>query len=793
MIRISKYIKFTCMLFLAGCANHSALKDSALTGFAAYVNPFIGASTNIDAAGAYHGLGKTFPGAATPFGMVQVSPNTITGGDNGSGYSFEHTTIEGFATTQMSGVGWNGDMGNFLVMPATGALQTSAGTAENPDTGYRSRYSKSSETASAGYYAVVLDDYKVKAEMSATTHCGMYRFTFPENNKSRIQIDLARRVGGTSTLQNVQVLDEHTISGWMKCPPEGGGWGNGDGKADYTVYFYAQFNKPLKDFGVWSAEIPDNWTRKLEDVTSEKYQQVIANAAIHSGAKEMEGKHLGFFTNFATEENEAVILKVGISFASAEGAKQNLEKEITNWNFNEIKKQASQQWNSALSKMAVKGGTDEEKTIFYTALYHTMIDPRTFEDVNNTYIGGDKKLHASENFTKRTIFSGWDVFRSQFPLQTLINPTVVNDMLNSLLTLSEESGKGFFERWELANAYSGCMIGNPAVSVLADAWAKGIKGYDLNKAYKTALKTCELSGNEKLGFTVRCNAPDFGYKGFATGEYSISNTLELAYTEWCLAQIAKSIYKEKDYKKYSRLAQSYRNIFDPEVGWFRARNEDGSWKEWPEKGRMQDWYGTVECNPYQQGWFVPHDVDGMVELMGGREKVLPDLTRFFDNVPENMMWNDYYNHANEPVHHVPYLFNRIGAPWLTQKWTREICRRAYKNKVEGLVGNEDVGQMSAWYVLSAIGLQQVCPGDLRYEITSPVFDEITIQLDQKYTAGKTFTIVANNNSSENIYIQSATLNRQKINRCYLNYNEITNGGTLELEMGSEPNTNWGIE
>ncbi len=780
------------LLSLLACTNQPGKKTDGLD-LALLVNPFIGASTSADAAGVYHGLGKTFPGAATPFGMVQVSPNTITGGDNGSGYSYEHTTIEGFALTQMSGIGWNGDMGNFLVMPTTGVLKTSAGSAENPDTGYRSRYSKESELASAGYYTVKLDDYKVTAEMTATTHCGMFRFTFPEGDSSRIQIDLARRVGGTSTLQKIKVIDDHTIVGWMKCPPEGGGWGDGLGKADYTVYFYAQFDKPLKDYGFWSAKIPDEWTRKLEDVTCEQYQNVVANAEIITGSNELAGKHLGFFTNFATQENEPVILKTGISFASIDGARQNLEKEITDWDFDQVREHAAGVWNNALKKISIKGGTKDEQTVFYTALYHTMIDPRTFEDVNDEYIGGDKAIHKSLDFTKRTIFSGWDVFRSQFPLQTLINPTVVNDMLNSLITLAGESGKGYFERWELANAYSGCMIGNPAISVLTDAYFKGIKDYDFDAAYKTAVATCEFSGNEKLGFTVKSNTEDSGYAGFATGEFSISNTLELSYTEWCLAQLAKSVNNMGDYEKYSKLAQSYRNVFDPEMGWFRAKNEEGSWQPWPEKGRLQEWYGTVECNPYQQGWFVPHDVPGMVELMGGREKVLADLTEFFDKVPENMMWNDYYNHANEPVHHVPFLFNRLGAPWLTQKWTREICRRAYKNKVEGLVGNEDVGQMSAWYVLAAIGLHQVCPGDMRYEITSPVFNEITIQLDPKYASGKTFTIIAKNNSPENIYIQRAKLNGNPLERCYLDYKEIAAGGMLELEMGPKPNMNWGIK
>lgn len=760
---IDKSILLLLLLVLTiGCSNKDVDSKRDENDLASYINPFIGASTSTDAAGVYHGLGKTFPGAATPFGMVQISPNTITGGDNGSGYSYEHQTIEGFALTQMSGVGWNGDLGNFLVMPTTGELKTSAGTAENPDAGYRSRYSKESEKAEAGYYSVLLNDYEIKTELTATRHCGMYRFTFPENERSRIQIDLARRVGGTSTLQHVKVVNENTITGWMKCPPEGGGWGNGLGKADYTVYFYAQFSKSLNKFGTWSADIPDGWSRKLEDVTSEPYQEVVANATLKEGITEEEGKHLGFFTNFSTEDNEKVLLKVGISFVSLEGAKLNLEEEIDGWDFNQVRKQAYDNWNNALQKISVKGGTDDEKTIFYTALYHSMIDPRTFEDVNNQYIGGDNLVHESENFTKRTIFSGWDVFRSQFPLQTLINPTVVNDMLQSLTTLAEESGKGYYERWELMNAYSACMIGNPAISVLADAYAKGIRDYDIIQAYKIANNTSERSGNEEKGFTVRSDAVDSGSAGYAIGEFSISNTLELSYTEWCMSELAKALSKEEDHEKYLKLSQSYRNVFDSEKGWFRAKNEDGTWKEWPERGRLEEWFGTVECNPYQQGWFVPHDVEGMVELMGGREKVLDDLTNFFEKAPENMMWNDYYNHANEPVHHVPFLFNRLNAPWLTQKWTREICRRAYKNKVEGLVGNEDVGQMSAWYVLAAIGLHQICPGDLRYEITSPVFNEIEIQLNEKHTSGNTFMIKANNNSSENIYIQSAKLNNTSL-------------------------------
>ncbi|QHS57508.1 glycoside hydrolase family 92 protein [Mucilaginibacter sp. 14171R-50] len=745
---------------------------------ASYVNPFIGASTSTADAGVYHGLGKTFPGATTPYGMVQVSPNTITGGDNGSGYSYEQTSIEGFAFTQMSGIGWYGDLGNFLVMPTTGKLKTKAGTIAQPRGGYRSLYSKQSEKVSAGYYSTLLTDYNIKAEMTAAPHSGILRFTFPQNKLSRIQIDLARRVGGTSTLQYVKVVDNYTIEGWMKCTPDGGGWGNGDGHADYTVYFYAKFSKPLKNFGVWSADIPDGWVRKREEVESAKYQERISNATILKGVREKQGKHLGFYTEFATNTNEQVLMKAGISFVSIGGAKNNLLTEIKDWDFDAALQRAVALWNKALSKINIQGGTADQKKVFYTALYHTMIDPRIISDVDGRYPGGDGAAHQNEGFKKRTIFSGWDVFRSQMPLQTIINPSLVNDLVNSMVTLAGQKNKDYFERWELLNAYTGCMLGNPMTSVLADAYAKGIRNYDINKAYALSVGSVEKFGN--------------GDKGYAPGSIGIAQTLEYAYNEWCVAQLARWLNHPADEHKYAARSMSYKNIYDNDKGWFRPKDDNGNWVAWPDSGRMTQWYGTFETNPYQQGWFVPHDVGGMVQLMGGKQKVLADLDNLFAKTPENMMWNDYYNHANEPVHHVPFLYNRLGQPWLTQKWTREICRRAYKNSVEGLVGNEDVGQMSAWYVLAATGLHPVCPGDTRQEITSPVFDKVTLKLDPRYAKGKAFTIVAKNNSPVNIYIQSAKLNGRKYNKCYLDYNDIAAGGMLELTMGAQPNKNWGI-
>ena len=755
---------------------HTGRHEAVEGPLSSYVNPFVGASTNTELAGASHGLGKTFPGATAPFGMVQVSPNTITGGDNGPGYSYEHTTIEGFAFTQMSGIGWYGDLGNFLVMPAVGPLHTFAGTEDRPEEGYRSRYDKKTEKASAGYYSVFLSDYKIQAEATALPHSGMLRFTFPESKDARIQVDLARRVGGTSTLQSIEVVDDHTIKGWMQCTPDGGGWGNGDGKADYTVYFYAQFSRPFSGHGVWSADIPDDWGRKREDVCSERYREAIRQAAILPSVSSFEGKHLGFYANFETKPDEVILLKSGISYTSLKNAEENLAAEMKDFDFDRTHAECVRLWNDELAKVSIKGGTDEEKRIFYTALYHTLIDPRLCSDVNGEYLGADKKIHQTGKFRKRTIFSGWDVFRSQMPLQTIINPTMVNDLVNSLVEIADQSGNEYLERWELLNAYSGCMVGNPAISVLCDAYQKGIRDYDVEKAYRYALNTSRRFGNNDDGYTPG----------------NISCTLEYDYTDWCMARLAEWLGKEGDRAEFDKRALSYATIFDPESGWFRPRDEKGAFSSLPEKGRLQEGYGCVESNPYQQGWFVPHDVEGMVRLMGGREKALADLEDMFEKTPGDYLWNDYYNHANEPVHHVPFLFNRLGAPSLTQKWTRDICRNAYHDKVTGLVGNEDVGQMSAWYVLAAAGIHPICPGDGRYEITSPVFDRVEFRLDPTYATGGSFVIEARDNSPENIYIQSATLNGKKYDKCYLTHAELAAGGTLVLQMGTKP-SDWGKE
>ena len=750
--------------------NHS---NKSLSGF---VNPFIGTTTSVETAGVPHGDGKTFPGATVPFGMVQVSPNTVTGGDNGSGYSYEHKSIEGFAFMQMSGIGWYGDLGNFLVMPSNGKRYLIAGK-ENDSIkrGYRSYYDKKSERATAGYYSVNLSDYNIKTEASATSHCGILRFTFPENNYSRIQIDLARRVGGTSTYQSIQVVDSTTIRGWMICTPEGGGWGHGAGQAEYTVYFYARFSKPLKNYGCWSAGIPSYINRNGDNVQLEKYLTQVEQSTITMNSATTEGKHVGFFTEFSTRKNEVVVLSAGLSFVDMAGAENNFNREIKNKTFDEVHDLALKIWDKELNKIVVEGSR-EQKIIFYTALYHTLIDPRIVSDVDGRYTGGGNKIYKAENFEKRSIFSGWDVFRSQMPLQTIINPKMVNDELNSLITLADENGKHYFDRWEILNAYSGCMVGNPVVSVLADAFNKGIRNYDVEKAYRYALNNSMMTLNEDKD----------GYWG---EPYSISNTLEYSYVDWCLSRLSTGLGKNVNANLYAAKSQNYKNVFDKTHNWFRPRNSDGTWELWPNEGRLKQWYGCIESNPYQQGWFVPHDIPGMVKLMGGVEEVKTDLLNMFGKTPVNLLWNSYYNHANEQVHHVPFLFNRIGYPWLTQKWSRFVCENGYKNSVDGLVGNEDVGQMSAWYVLASIGLYQICPGDSRFELTSPVFKKVTFHLDN----GKMFTIQTDNQSLKNKYIRHSTLNGIKSNHCFIDYKTIMEGGCLIFKMSGISYDKWGID
>ncbi len=751
-----------------------------------YVNPFIGA-------GSMEGIsknschGKNFPGAATPAGMVQLSPDSITGGDNGGGYSYVHTTVEGFSFNHMSGVGWYGDLGNFLVTPATGPLQTYYGETDKPGSGYLSTIDKSTEVAQAGYYAVTLKDYGIRAEMTAAPHSGILRFTFPENNTSRIQIDLARRIGGTSLHQSVKVVGRNAIEGEIVCTPDGGGWGHGGGGANFTVYYHAEFSKALDHVGVWSATLPTgpyrDILRKSEFIAAARKARQIPEC------REMEGAHLGFYSEFPTKAGDVVLLKAGISYVGIEGARANLAAEIPGWDFDGVRLAAHNAWNRELSRISVEGGTEPRKTTFYTAMYHAMIDPRIFADVNGNYPGGDGRPHSTQAFTKRTIFSGWDVYRSEYPLLTLIAPNVINDVINSWIELADQNGKHFFDRWEMLNAYSGCMNGNPSITVINDAFQKGIRNFDTAKAYAFAVNTAERTKDEPCGYSPG----------------SVSNTMENDFADWNLSQLALALGKKDDAAKYHARSLDYRNLFDPTVpwtydtagkesrpgwkGWFHPKDRNGNWAPWL---GLRSYKGGTEGSIYEWGWHVEYDIPGLMDLLGGREAFVAKLTDFFDRTPNLAVWNDFDNPSNEPSHLIPFQFNRAGAPWLTQKWVRRIAMEAYGADYQGLCGDEDEGQMSAWYVLAASGIAQSCPGDPRFEIFTPLFDKVVIRLDPKFTKGGTFTITTVNNSSQNTYIQSAKLNGVPLERCWLEYKEITAGGTLELVLGSQPNTHWGL-
>jgi predicted alpha-1,2-mannosidase len=761
-----------------------------------YIDPMIGA-TSFKPEGKPT-CGRTFPGAAYPFGMLQVSPDTFTGEDNAAGYSYEHTTIEGFSWMHLSGIGAAGEFGNVLVMPTTGDFFPNKGVEEKPEEGYRSRYSHDTEVAQAGYYGVTLEDYGIRAELTTARRTGLMRFTFPESETSRIQIDLSRRMGGRATRQSFEVVDDQTLRGWVYCDSTGGGWMHGRRYAadlKYKLYFYLKFSKPFTKTGAWSAPVPDgfhnnpenNHKKYRDQMNREEYRGWVKNSEIIDNPKSLEGNHIGFYTEFPTKAGEQVLVKGAFSFVSLEGAKNNMA-EVPHWDLEQVKADTQNKWREAADGLYVKGASEREKTIFYTGLYHMKIDPRSFSDADGQYLGSDHGHYTTGgDYTYRSVFSGWDVFRSQFPLLTIIDPVIVNDEVNSLVDIATRGGKGY-PRWELASQYTGCMVGDPAIPVIVDAYQKGIRDFDVQKAY-------DLGKGSTLGpVTIREaweELNELGYVPYESHKHSVSETLENVYADWCMSVWAKALGKEKDQAVFAKRALNYRNIYDAEKGWMRPRHRDGRFIEsW--KGKLKHSQGTVETNPLQQSLFVPHDVQGLINLMG-EERFETELVEMFEKAPDDYVFNDHYNHSNEPVHHVPYLFAYIGKPWLTQKYVRDIMEKAYGLGYKGLCGNEDVGQMSAWYVFNAMGFHPVAPGDNVYVFGSPLFKEMVVRLNSKYHEGESFTIKAPNNSKTNIYIQSVKLNGKELKRAWITHDEVVAGGLLEFDMGPEPNMAFGAD
>lgn len=746
-----------CMLLLAsGIGLFSCAEQDLLKEYTDSVNVFIGTG----------GHGHTFPGATLPHGMVQLSPDTrLFGWDACSGYYYDDTSIMGFTHTHLSGTGI-GDYGDILFMPVVGEKPLIAGTAENPDEGYRSRFSHEQESARPGYYQVLLQDDSINVELTATLRAGLHRYTYPKASDARLIVDMEPTIHGHQhPVTQIRVVNDSTIAG-MKYTV---GWA----KRHY-VYFYAVFSSPF-DYKLYSG------TEYQSDSTS-----VTVNTA----------KAVISFRNLPADGR--VLAKVGISSVDEEGARLNVEAEIPNWDFEGVMKQANTAWNEALGKIDIETSDNDSRTVFYTSLYHAFIQPSLASDVDGRYRTMGHEIKQDASYTNYTVFSLWDTFRAAHPLYTIVTPEQNQAFIRSLLRKYDEGG--ILPKWELASNETGTMIGYHAVSVIADAMMKKQCDFDVKKALEACIRSSvyDTTGvtpmmdrqilNGKLMPVSIKYKNELGYIPCDKVGGSVSQGLEFAYNDWLIAQMMKEYNRKDLYDKYMELSRNYRNYFDPETKLMRGRLSDGSWITPFDPASVQRPSNYVEGNAWQWAWFVPQDVEGLMELVGGQKSFEAHLDTLFTTSSE--LTGDpnaaadvtgmvgQYAHGNEPSHHIPYLYNYAGAPRKTQALVDHILRTLYHNDPNGLSGNEDVGQMSAWYALSAMGFYSFCPGRPVYEIGRPIFDKVTIHLSN----GKDFVIQAKNNSVENKYIRSMKLNGEDLAEPRFSHFDLMKGGELIFEM-----------
>ena len=746
-----------CMLLLAsGIGLFSCAEQDLPKEYTDSVNVFIGTG----------GHGHTFPGATLPHGMVQLSPDTrLFGWDACSGYYYDDTSIMGFTHTHLSGTGI-GDYGDILFMPVVGEKPLIAGTAENPDEGYRSRFSHEQESARPGYYQVLLQDDSINVELTATLRAGLHRYTYPKASDARLIVDMEPTIHGHQhPVTQIRVVNDSTIAG-MKYTV---GWA----KRHY-VYFYAVFSSPF-DYKLYSG------TEYQSDSTS-----VTVNTA----------KAVMSFRNLPADGR--VLAKVGISSVDEEGARLNVEAEIPNWDFEGVMKQANTAWNEALGKIDIETSDNDSRTVFYTSLYHAFIQPSLASDVDGRYRTMGHEIKQDASYTNYTVFSLWDTFRAAHPLYTIVTPEQNQAFIRSLLRKYDEGG--ILPKWELASNETGTMIGYHAVSVIADAMMKKQCDFDVKKALEACIRSSvyDTTGvtpmmdrqilNGKLMPVSIKYKNELGYIPCDKVGGSVSQGLEFAYNDWLIAQMMKEHNRKDLYDKYMELSRNYRNYFDPETKLMRGRLSDGSWITPFDPVSVQRPSNYVEGNAWQWAWFVPQDVEGLMELVGGQKYFEAHLDTLFTTSSE--LTGDpnaaadvtgmigQYAHGNEPSHHIPYLYNYAGAPRKTQALVDHILRTLYHNDPNGLSGNEDVGQMSAWYALSAMGFYSFCPGRPVYEIGRPIFDKVTIHLSN----GKDFVIQAKNNSVENKYIRSMKLNGEDLAEPRFSHFDLMKGGELIFEM-----------
>jgi len=724
---------FFLVLILTSC---NSVPPNNLTS---YVDPFIGTG----------GHGHTYPGAAWPFGMVQLSPDTrLEGWDGCGGYHYSDNIIYGFSHTHLSGTGVP-DYADVLFMPTTGKINLKNGTDGDLANSYGSLFSHDNEKASPGYYSVILDDYNIKAELTVTPRTGLHKYTFPSTDQANIIIDLEHRDKVIES--GIKIINDSEIEGFRRSDA----WAR-----DQHIYFVAQFSKPFNDYGL----ARDN---------------IIIN-----DVQEVDGENIKAFLTFETKNNEDILVKVGISAVSIEGARKNLEAESPDWNFDKTLSIAQQQWENMLSRISVKGNNEKDKTVFYTAMYHAFLNPNLYMDFDGKYRGTDLEIHQADDFVNYTVFSLWDTYRAEHPLLTIIDQKRTNDFIKTMIHQYENGGK--LPVWELAANYTGCMIGYHSIPVIADAYLKGIDDYDVEKAFDAMKHSAEM---DHLGLEFY---KELGYIPAEKESESVSKTLEYAYDDWCIAQMAAALEKEEDYITYIKRAQYYKNLFDPSTRFMRARMH-GFWFEPFDPKEVN--FNYTEANSWQYSFYVPQDVDGLMKLMGGPENFGQKLDELFTTGSETTgrQQSDItgligqYAHGNEPSHHMAYLYNYIAKPWKTQEMVRQIMDEFYSDAPDGLCGNEDCGQMSAWYIMSAMGFYPVCPGQDIYVLGSPKFDHISILLE----TADTFNISVINNSENNIYIQSVILNNRPYNKSFITHQDIVSGGHMQIEMGSEPNKDWG--
>jgi len=732
-----------------------------------YVCPFVGAQ----------GEGNTFPGPSAPFGMLQFSPDTdTTNWDTDSGYEYTDPTIQGFSLTHLSGTGCP-DLGDFLFVPQTGRPAFEAGRKDHPEEGYQSLFSHDDESASAGYYKVRLQKSGVTAELTAGERAGMMRFTFPASDEASILTDLSHVISGGRwriAESRFRIEDNSTITGFHLV----NGWAR-----ERQLFFAARFSRPFDE-----AQI-------IKDGKPVIYKSYV-NYRFRS-RNEAVGTNLQLLAKYKTKANEVIQVKVAVSAVSAANALQNLDAEIPGWDFDGSRETTRAKWDKELSKIQIEG-TEAQKKTFYTSLYHAFLVPNLYQDVNGEYRGFDQNIHHAKNFIRYTVFSLWDTFRAEHPLLALIQEKHDSDMINSLLDHFDQSADRLLPMWELQGNETWCMIGYHAAPVIADGFLKGVKGFDAGRAYNAIKATAMnpdydgLASYRKLGY-VPCDEED----------ESLSKTLEYAYDDYSIAQMAKALGKTDDYHYFMKRAASCKNIYDPGSGWMRAKDSTGNWRTnfdahlFGGGTNLQD---VTEGTSSQYSWFVPQDVPGLIELMGGKEKFIERLDSLFDakqseKFQRELSANDLrgcigeYWHGNEPAHHVIYLYSLVGQPWKAAEKLHQVVSTQYGSGPGSLCGNDDCGQMSAWYLFTCMGFYPVCPASDYYVIGAPQIPKAVMHLSN----GKKFTMTAENISDQNIYVQSVRLNGKNWDSPFLPYKELKDGGKIEFLMGPQPNKEWGTK